>query len=155
MFEPNVRKARGTWTIPAWASWPAVGEESCLGWGRVLGELLNIVLPTLSVCSSCETKTLTTCLFAHTYWHAQFQRQWCRWPLPSWARRRLRPEGRPSIFPLPPQPQRWHFPCYPIWSDPQLPSVHSLMLIPNRACVAGSWQGQPRPCVGVGREKQQ
>lgn len=35
-FEPNVRKARETRTVPAWASRPAVRKESCLGWSGVL-----------------------------------------------------------------------------------------------------------------------
>lgn len=30
MFEPNVRKARGTWAVPAWASQPAVRSAA---WG--------------------------------------------------------------------------------------------------------------------------
>lgn len=113
MFEPNVRKTRGTWTVPAWAGQTAVGEESCPGLGGELGELLNRVLPTLSVCSSCETKMLTACLCPCAL-TCSFPKMMVQVSFSIVSQEKVRrPEGRPGIPPSPLQPQRWRFPCRP------------------------------------------
>ena len=120
-------------------------------WGVVQGELLNSALPTLSVVivkPKCWLPaSLPTCIDmlnskddgAGDLFHHE--------PGEGWG---LRTDLASALCLHSP---RWSFPCYPIWLDPQLPSVHSLMLIPNRACAADSWQGQHHPCIGFGKRE--
>lgn len=78
MFEPNVRKTRGTWAVPAWARQLAVGRSPAwggAGWGA--GPAAN---------SGCPILRKPKCWLpasAHVHWLAHFQRWWCRWPFPS------------------------------------------------------------------------
>lgn len=106
-------------------------------------------------CDSYETKTLTACLCPRAL-TCSFPKMRVQATFSIKSQEEVRAsEGGPCLPPPSHSPTDGAFPADPIWSGPQLPSVHSLMLIPNRACAAGGWQGRLHPCVGVGREKQQ
>lgn len=89
MFEPNVRKAKGPGLFQHRPGCQLSGRSPARSGAGYQVSYWMRPFQLLSVCSSCETKTLTTCLFAHVHWCAQFQRWWCRRPFPSWARRRV------------------------------------------------------------------
>uniref|UniRef100_A0A8D2EJU7 Uncharacterized protein n=2 Tax=Theropithecus gelada TaxID=9565 RepID=A0A8D2EJU7_THEGE len=106
-----------------------------------------------SVCSSCETKTLTTCLFPRAS-TCSFPKMMVQVTFSIVSQEKVRrPEGQ-ALRPLLPlhSPRGGASLTDPIWSSLRLPSVHSVMLIPNRACVLVSVGDSPIPTLENCRE---
>lgn len=119
MLEPNVRKARGTWAVLTRARWRLAGRRAArLGLG--LAELLRG--PSTRGCLSSRNQNVPSCLCPHA-WTCAFPKT---------------PASRPGVGVGVGRPEGGVLgPWTPIWSGLRLLSGYSLMLIPNRACVAG------------------